>query len=199
MMSYCYSFWSEYAKNILSKFRSHNVAYFIPASMCWSTWTWWRQISVTNRSNVYLYLYIKLKPIRWQAHSIKTIKCPFVCFSGNVINIFCFWGVGHCVDNHTLQPQIIWGPSQYQVICHHITKSWNCNIGCLNPYFVWNWAYRYSDVIMTMMVSQITSLTIVYSTVYSGADQRKHQSSVSLAFVWGIPRRLLNSPCTNGQ
>ena len=38
---------------------------------------------------------------------------------------------------------------------------------------------------MTTMVSQITSLTIVYSTVYSDADQRKHQSSVSLAFVTG--------------
>ena len=34
----------------------------------------------------------------------------------------------------------------------------------------------------------ITSLTIVYSTVYSGADQSKHQSSASLAFVWGIHR-----------
>ena len=33
---------------------------------------------------------------------------------------------------------------------------------------------------------QITSLTIVYLTVYSGADQRKHQSSASLAFVMGI-------------
>ena len=37
---------------------------------------------------------------------------------------------------------------------------------------------------MGAMASQITSLTIVYSTVYSGADQRKHQSSASLAFVW---------------
>ena len=40
----------------------------------------------------------------------------------------------------------------------------------------------------------ITSLTIVYSTVYSGADQRKHQSSASLAFVWGIHRGPVNSP-----
>ena len=38
---------------------------------------------------------------------------------------------------------------------------------------------------MTTMASQITSLTIVYSTVYSGAD-KKHQSSASQAFVWGI-------------
>ena len=44
------------------------------------------------------------------------------------------------------------------------------------------------------MASQITSLTIVYSTVYSGADQRKHQSSASLAFVCGIRRLSVNSP-----
>ena len=41
---------------------------------------------------------------------------------------------------------------------------------------------------------QITSLTIVYSTVYSGADQRKHQSPASLAFVRGIRRWPVNSP-----
>ena len=35
---------------------------------------------------------------------------------------------------------------------------------------------------------QITSLTVVYSTVHSDADQRKHQSSSSLVFVWGIHR-----------
>ena len=38
---------------------------------------------------------------------------------------------------------------------------------------------------MDTMASQITSLTIVYSTVYSDADQRKYQSSVSLASVTG--------------
>ena len=51
----------------------------------------------------------------------------------------------------------------------------------------------YSDVIMGVMASQITSLTIVYSTFDSGADQRKHQSSTSLAFVRGI-HRWVNSP-----
>ena len=55
-------------------------------------------------------------------------------------------------------------------------------------------AHHYSDVIMTTIVSQITSLTIVYSTVYSGADQSKHQSSASLAFVRGIHRGPVNSP-----
>ena len=43
---------------------------------------------------------------------------------------------------------------------------------------------------MSSMTSQITSLTIVYSTVYSGADQKKHQSSASLAFV----REILEFP-----
>ena len=47
---------------------------------------------------------------------------------------------------------------------------------------------------MGMIVSQITSLTIVYSTVYSDADQRKHQSSASQAFVQGIHRGPVNSP-----
>ena len=47
---------------------------------------------------------------------------------------------------------------------------------------------HYSDVIMSAMASEITRRTIVYWTVYSGADQRKHQSSTSLAFVRGIHR-----------
>ena len=52
----------------------------------------------------------------------------------------------------------------------------------------------YSDVIMGEMASQITSLTIGYSTVYSGADERKHQSSASLGFVRGIHWEPVNSP-----
>ena len=46
---------------------------------------------------------------------------------------------------------------------------------------------------MGTMASQITSLTIVYSTVYSGTYQRKHQSSASLAFVRGIHPGPVNS------
>ena len=60
------------------------------------------------------------------------------------------------------------------------------------------WLVHYIDVIMTTMVSQITSLAVVYSIVYSGADQRKHQSSASLAFVRVIHRdRWI--PRTKGQ
>ena len=60
------------------------------------------------------------------------------------------------------------------------------------------WVYmpciHYGDVIMGAIASQITSLTIVYSTVYSDADQIKHESSASLAFVRGIHRGPVKSP-----
>ena len=59
--------------------------------------------------------------------------------------------------------------------------------------YVW-YLYHYCDAIMGIVASQITSLTIVYTTVYSDADQSKHQSCASLAFVWGIHRGPVNSP-----
>ena len=65
-------------------------------------------------------------------------------------------------------------------------KRYFCDISSFAPH--------YDDVIMTTIASQITSLTIVYSTVYSDADQRKHQSPASLGFVWGIHRGPVNSP-----
>ena len=53
---------------------------------------------------------------------------------------------------------------------------------------------HYCDVIMSPTACQITSVNIVYSIVYSGTDQRKHQSPASLAFVRVIHRRPVNSP-----
>ena len=53
---------------------------------------------------------------------------------------------------------------------------------------------HYCVVIMGTIASQITKVTIVYSTLYSDADQRKHQSSASLAFVRRIHRRPVKSP-----
>ena len=53
---------------------------------------------------------------------------------------------------------------------------------------------HYDDVIMTMLASQITSLTVVYSIVYSGVNQRKHHSSASQAFVRKIHRGPVNFP-----
>ena len=71
---------------------------------------------------------------------------------------------------------------------HDYTMSWR-DPACLT----W-WCHHYNDVIMGAIASQSTSPTIVYSIVYSDADQRKHQSSASVAFVRGIHRGSVNSP-----
>ena len=86
-----------------------------------------------------------------------------------------------------------------------------------NPFLIW-WFIKYLHLVASLstnrkyaynthpscrvtlqcmgtMTFQITRLTILYSTVYSGADQRKHQGSASLAFVRGIHRwQPVNSP-----
>ena len=56
-----------------------------------------------------------------------------------------------------------------------------------------NTCLHYNGLIISAMASQITSLAIVYSTVYSGVDERKHQYSASLAFGRGIHRWPVNS------
>ena len=55
-------------------------------------------------------------------------------------------------------------------------------------------SYHYSDVISSTMTSQTTGVSIAYSTVCSGAEQRNHQSSASLIFVRRIHRWPVNSP-----
>ena len=56
------------------------------------------------------------------------------------------------------------------------------------------WHNHYSDVTMSAIAPQTTGISIVYSIVCSGVDQRKHQSSASLAFVRGIHLWPVNSP-----
>ena len=78
-----------------------------------------------------------------------------------------------------------------QLVLYWCQLSTNCNHYKQIPT---RWLIHYDDIIMSAIASQITSLAIVYSTVYSDVDQRKHQSSASLAFVWGIHRGPVNSP-----
>ena len=94
------------------------------------------------------------------ALSLKAVIVIFFKFQ-NQLGKFCLKGITHIVksDNWFIQPHIL-----FVVMANHI------------------------DVIMGAIASQITSLTIVYSTIYSGADQNKHLSSASLAFVRGIHR-----------
>ena len=70
----------------------------------------------------------------------------------------------------------------------------NSSSSYIGPYVMSPFRHHYTDVIMDAIASQITSLTIVYSSVYSDVDQRKHQSSASLPFVGGIHREPVNSP-----
>ena len=79
-------------------------------------------------------------------------------------------------------------------VCTHLFRA-------KNTYIRWKFKTKdliphkhYNDVIMSAVASQITSVSIVCSTVGSGADQRKHQSSASLAFVQGIHRLPVYSP-----
>ena len=85
----------------------------------------------------------------------------------------------------------------YECICFYLTvsesdiiKLFNQSLNVIHKitklFFI-----HCSDVIMSMMASQITSVSNLRSNICSGADQRKHQSSTSLAFVRGIYRSKL--------
>ena len=70
----------------------------------------------------------------------------------------------------------------------HQSFKW-ITISRVNYMILFHYAYlHYSGVIMSAMVFQITGVLIVCSTVCSGADKRKHQSSASVAFVGRIHR-----------
>ena len=89
--------------------------------------------------------------------------------------------------------QLFWGRVVHicKIIAHFLGSSANHKpMSVLATLF----RLRCHYVTLSAMASQITSLTIVYLSVYSGAGQRKHQSSASLAFVRGIHRWLVHSP-----
>ena len=103
------------------------------------------------------------------------------------------WSIRH--DSKSLLNRYLKEKNAYFLRSHHSVCWWPRNARRYSdnhaPAF---FRAHYSDVIMTAMTSQITSLTVVHSIVYSDADQRKHQSSALLAFVWGIHRWPVNSP-----
>ena len=86
----------------------------------------------------------------------------------------------------------LWYGQYYYTFGYNFVLLYNPRKHGINGYM--NRQRHYNDVIMDSMASQITSLTIVYTTVYSATDQRKHQISASLAFVRGIHRGPVNSP-----
>ena len=110
----------------------------------------------------------------------KTIRNEYETWS-TISYIDAFNGIT-CVINP------LWGKSicHWWFTCPEIRR---CRICWVFFYFD-----HYDDVIMTMLASQITSLPVVCSIVYSGVNQRKHQSSASLAFVREIHRGPVNFP-----
>ena len=74
----------------------------------------------------------------------------------------------------------------YVAFCLQLASTLECQNDQLHYPFLDNRLIHYNDIVMSAMSSQITSLTIVYPTVCSGEDQRKHQSCSSLAFVRGV-------------
>ena len=104
-------------------------------------------------------------------------KC--LCVPSGLAGTQLLW----CLLQWSLVTLISLPPQTYSWVlgCRYVWKSRNSN------------PLHYTDVIMSAMASQITSLTIVYSPVYSGTDQRKHQRSASLASVCVIHRWPVNS------
>ena len=96
----------------------------------------------------------------------------------------------YAVHNHLfiINRQIIWNGSIY-----NFNKAWESTKRVRMSWYMRHLLY-YSDIIMSAMTYQITDVSIVFSTVGSGADQGKHRRSASLAFVWGIHRLPVNSP-----
>ena len=112
------------------------------------------------------------------------ITYPFPNFNGFTVEVW-EWICDFVPHNLTYEDDL----SMLRLKLIHVSKS---GPRCL-PMLLSVCSY-YGDVIMSAMVSQITVVSFVCSTVCSGADQRKHQSSAWLAFVRGIHRWPVDSP-----
>ena len=132
--------------------------------------------------------YIRARdPFPWQSihQNLNSLGNSF-CSDSNLAGAsfrrynFCTWQVWH----------------ETRICCQGMRKI--CSDDQKMKYDKWNFNHagivHYSDVIMSAMASQITGVLIVCLNVCSVADQRKHQSSMSLAFVRGIHRWQVNSP-----
>ena len=127
--------------------------------------------------------------ISFQVHS----RCPLhIGFGSNSI-AFVVREIEYLCTNHIgLRSAAIYVIRRYHTRNKHIIRQIEPSLGC-GILKLSVTASHYNDVIMGTIASQITNLTIVNSCVYSDADQRKYQSSYSLAFVRGI-RGPVNSP-----
>ena len=123
----------------------------------------------------------------------------------NVLRVIIMWEISHIIFhlfilslldvNYNLWIMFSRPHSIALLSIPHISLfSFTCIEDRLHLPSIRNTTDHYDDVIMGAIASQFTSLTIVCSNVYSDADQRKHQCSASLVFVWGIHWGPVNSP-----
>ena len=155
----------------------------------------WRCVSNYSSVNLVKFLHTTM------ASAVRPEAARHVCYTSHVVSAMLLKTAHPDLTNRqvsnisrTLVGYNICFCSSRTILLIHTTMQWN--------WFVHNHAYsmtvfkpctHYNDVIMSTMASQITSIAIVYSTVYSDEDQRKHQSSASLAFARGIHRGPVNS------
>ena len=142
-------------------------------------------------------------PVALKVQELTIASCGLVFLEGKCDKQWDIW-LWHLVDTWLVIQYILHGLCAWSAL--------SCALLCLGtdqfniPCWVISWEVfiegrqgcytgtrHYDDVIMSAMASEITSLTIVYSTVYSGADEREHQSSAPLAFVRGSDRWPVNS------
>ena len=127
-----------------------------------------------------------------------------VIIRSNIYDIYIYW-TQYCIEHEpnmveTHKKDTITHPHGCLLYFGHVDPHYK-KVRKFRPWFdthqhlTWRMLvlWHYDDVIMGAMASQITSLAIVFSTIYSGTDQRKHQSSASLAFVREIHQGPVNS------
>ena len=118
---------------------------------------------------------------------------------GFIDNQESFWLICHIKKHiyHNIHQHYIEICVHQCVYSHHSIITWLLHMSYTSKLHIWcsetQQDWHYSNVIMSAMASQITSLMVVFSTVYPGADQIKHQSFAPLAFVRGIHRWPVNS------
>ena len=115
---------------------------------------------------------------------------PLIC---NTFSVLSLWNKSVLRLWNSLHQEYIWSGTSLWSFCNMQVIVWNPHITKLRQSWRHYQMVHYNDVIMSAMASQITSLMIVYSTVCSGADKKKHQSSAPLAFVRGIHQWPVNS------
>ena len=123
--------------------------------------------------------------------------CFFICVVCVIHCVYVWWIIltlpniySNCIYIYSYIPTVLFQDSlqwsslvQMSIRLHSsdtcpVNKAYNCWQNDRVTEMLKQWSFdHYSDIIMSTMVSQITAVTTVYSTVYSAADQRKHQSS----------------------